>query len=74
MSESVNPSGARRKILLLAVLFALPMVVAVGNDGGSQKFIGHRGAQFTHQHEEVIPDETHIVHQDINGAHFSFYG
>lgn len=50
MSESVNPSGARRKILLLAVLFALPVVVAY-----ALYFSGWRPASFGNHGELVQP-------------------
>lgn len=50
MSESVNPSGARRKILLLAALFALPVVVAY-----VLYFGGWRPASFGNHGELVQP-------------------
>ena len=50
MSESVNQFGARRKILLLATLFALPVVVAYG-----LYFTGWRPASFGNHGELVQP-------------------
>ena len=50
MSESVNQFGARRKILLLATLFALPVVVAYG-----LYFTGWRPTSFGNHGELVQP-------------------
>lgn len=50
MSESVNQSGARRKILLLAALFALPVVVSY-----ALYFSGWRPASFGNHGELVQP-------------------
>ena len=50
MSESVNQFGARRKILLLATLFALPVVVAYG-----LYFTGWRPTSFGNHCELVQP-------------------
>lgn len=50
MSTSVNPFGARRKLLLLATLFALPMVVAY-----VLYFGGWRPAAFGNHGELVQP-------------------
>lgn len=50
MTEPVNQSGARRKILLLAALFALPVVVAY-----ALYFSGWRPASFGNHGELVQP-------------------
>ena len=50
MSESVNPSGARRKILLLAALFMLPVVIAY-----ALYFSGWRPVSFGNHGELVQP-------------------
>ena len=50
MSESINKSSARRKILLLAALFALPAIVAYG-----LYFSGWRPASFGNHGELVQP-------------------